>query len=265
MLPLHRAGDREVRPAPRQLDGCAAHRPLPSLATPAATTPSDDARERPPRDPPRARVLARSAPILLLVADRARSSPRARRWAATPSGAADGADADAAARPPLVSRPSPGADPVEPPGVAVHADLPGSCSSCSCLRPASTGRTSCIAIILTTLVVRTALIPLMRRQMVSMRRMQLLAARDQGDPAQVQGRPVKQQQATMALYKERGISQAAAAWRPAARCLLICRCTGRQRGPDGSDLSAMLHGLRHPARSRIDVPDGARCSTPPAT
>ena len=65
-----------------------------------------------------------------------------------------------------------------------------------------------IAIILTTLIVRTAMVPLMRRQMVSMRRMQSVAPEIKEIQRRYKSDRVKQQQATMALYKERGISQA---------------------------------------------------------
>lgn len=65
-----------------------------------------------------------------------------------------------------------------------------------------------IAIILTTLVVRTLLVPLMRRQMVSMRRIQSVAPEVREISKRFKNDKVKQQQATMALYKERGISQA---------------------------------------------------------
>lgn len=65
-----------------------------------------------------------------------------------------------------------------------------------------------IAIILTTLIVRTLMVPLMRRQMVSMRRMQAVAPEIKEIQRRYKADRVKQQQATMALYKERGISQA---------------------------------------------------------
>jgi YidC/Oxa1 family membrane protein insertase len=65
-----------------------------------------------------------------------------------------------------------------------------------------------IAIIITTLTVRTAMVPLMRRQMVSMRRMQAIAPEIKAIQARFKNDRVKQQQATMALYKERGVSQA---------------------------------------------------------
>ena len=65
-----------------------------------------------------------------------------------------------------------------------------------------------IAIILTTLIVRTALVPLMRRQMVSMRKMQSVAPEIKEIQRRYKSDRLKQQQATMALYKERGISQA---------------------------------------------------------
>jgi YidC/Oxa1 family membrane protein insertase len=64
-----------------------------------------------------------------------------------------------------------------------------------------------VAIILTTLIVRTAMVPLMRRQMVSMRQMQSI----QPEIKEIQRRfkdRVKQQQAQAELMKERGISQA---------------------------------------------------------
>jgi YidC/Oxa1 family membrane protein insertase len=65
-----------------------------------------------------------------------------------------------------------------------------------------------IAIIVTTLIVRTALVPLMRRQMVSMRRMQAIAPEIKEIQRRFKGDRAKTQQATMALYKERGVSQA---------------------------------------------------------
>jgi YidC/Oxa1 family membrane protein insertase len=65
-----------------------------------------------------------------------------------------------------------------------------------------------LTIIITTLIVRTGLVPLMRRQMVSMRRMQSIAPEVKELQRRYKSDKVKQQQATMALYKERGISQA---------------------------------------------------------
>jgi YidC/Oxa1 family membrane protein insertase len=65
-----------------------------------------------------------------------------------------------------------------------------------------------VAIILTTLIVRTALVPLMRRQMVSMRRMQAIAPEVKELQRRFKNDRAKIQQATMALYKERGVSQA---------------------------------------------------------
>jgi YidC/Oxa1 family membrane protein insertase len=73
---------------------------------------------------------------------------------------------------------------------------------------AFTGLDMGIAIIVTTLIVRTAMVPLMRRQMVSMRRMQAVGPEVKALQQKYKGDRAKQQQATMALYKERGISQA---------------------------------------------------------
>ena len=71
-----------------------------------------------------------------------------------------------------------------------------------------TGLDMGISIILTTLIVRTAMVPLMRRQMVSMRRMQAVAPEIKEIQRRFKNDRVKQQQATMELYRERGISQA---------------------------------------------------------
>jgi YidC/Oxa1 family membrane protein insertase len=71
-----------------------------------------------------------------------------------------------------------------------------------------TGLDMGISIILTTLIVRTAMVPLMRRQMVSMRRMQAIAPEVKEIQRRFKTDRAKQQQATMALYKERGVSQA---------------------------------------------------------
>jgi YidC/Oxa1 family membrane protein insertase len=71
-----------------------------------------------------------------------------------------------------------------------------------------TGLDMGIAIILTTLIVRTAMVPLMRRQMVSMRRLQSVGPEVKAIQQKFKNDRVKVQQATMALYKERGISQA---------------------------------------------------------
>lgn len=71
-----------------------------------------------------------------------------------------------------------------------------------------TGLDMGIAIIVTTLIVRTGMVPLMRRQMVSMRRLQAVSPEVKAIQQRFKNDRVKQQQATMALYKERGISQA---------------------------------------------------------
>jgi YidC/Oxa1 family membrane protein insertase len=64
-----------------------------------------------------------------------------------------------------------------------------------------------IAIILTTLVVRTVMVPLMRRQMVSMRQMQALNPEIKEIQRRYKGDRLKQQQAQSELMKERGVSQ----------------------------------------------------------
>lgn len=65
-----------------------------------------------------------------------------------------------------------------------------------------------IAIILTTLVVRTVMVPLMRRQMVSMRQLQALQPEIKEIQRRYKGDRMKAQQAQTEMMKERGISQA---------------------------------------------------------
>src|SRR4051812_19657553 len=69
-----------------------------------------------------------------------------------------------------------------------------------------------IAIILLTLVIRALIIPLFRRQTVSQRRMQLLQPEIKEVQRRYKGDRAKIQEATMALYKDRGVN-------PAAGCL----------------------------------------------
>src|SRR4051794_31175158 len=69
-----------------------------------------------------------------------------------------------------------------------------------------------VAIILLTLVIRTLVVPLFRRQIVSQRRMQMLQPELKEIQKRFKGDRQKVTEAQMALYKERGVS-------PAAGCL----------------------------------------------
>ena len=69
-----------------------------------------------------------------------------------------------------------------------------------------------VAIILLTLIIRALIIPLFRRQTVSQRRMQLLQPEIKEIQRRFKGERAKVSEATMALYKERGVN-------PAAGCL----------------------------------------------
>ncbi len=69
-----------------------------------------------------------------------------------------------------------------------------------------------IAIIILTLIIRALVIPLFRRQTVSQRRMQLLQPEIKEIQRRYKGDRTKTSEATMALYKERGVN-------PAAGCL----------------------------------------------
>jgi YidC/Oxa1 family membrane protein insertase len=69
-----------------------------------------------------------------------------------------------------------------------------------------------VAIVVVTLLVRVVLIPLYRKQIVSQRRMQLLAPELKEIQRRFKGDRVKVQEATQAFYKERGVN-------PASGCL----------------------------------------------
>ena len=65
-----------------------------------------------------------------------------------------------------------------------------------------------VAIIVVTLLVRVLLIPLYRKQIVSQRRMQLLAPELKEIQRRFKGDRAKVQEATQAFYKERGVNPA---------------------------------------------------------
>ena len=105
---------------------------------------------------------------------------------------------------------------------------------------AFTGLDMGIAIIVTTLIVRTGMVPLMRRQMVSMRRLQAIAPEVSAIKARYKNDRVKVQQATMALYKERGISQAGCLTALLPLFLLLPMYQVVSEGLRAADLTASL-------------------------
>ena len=104
-----------------------------------------------------------------------------------------------------------------------------------------------IAIILLTLLVRVLLIPLYRKQIVSQKRMQLLAPELKEIQRRYKGDRVKIQQATSEFYKERGVN-------PASGCLplilqlvlLIPMYTVFKDGLQNFDPTQMLSIFGHP-------------------
>ena len=88
----------------------------------------------------------------------------------------------------------------------------------------------------------------MRRQMVSMRRMQAIAPEVKEIQRRFKGDRVKQQQATMALYKERGISQAGCLVALLPLLLILPMYQVVSEGLRASDLIRVAPGLRVPAR-----------------
>jgi membrane protein insertase Oxa1/YidC/SpoIIIJ len=97
-----------------------------------------------------------------------------------------------------------------------------------------------ISIIVTTLIVRTALVPLMRRQMVSMRRMQAIAPEIKEIQRRYKSDRLKQQQATAALYKERGVSQAGCLVALLPILLILPMYQVVREGLQAADLTASL-------------------------
>jgi YidC/Oxa1 family membrane protein insertase len=126
-----------------------------------------------------------------------------------------------------------------------------------------------VAIILTTLVVRTAMVPLMRRQMVSMRKMQAIAPEVKEIQRRFKGDRVKQQQATMALYKERNVSQAGCLVALLPLLLILPMYVVVSEGLRASDLTESLKifgfqivPLECPPPTLITLPNGAQQYAP---
>lgn len=97
-----------------------------------------------------------------------------------------------------------------------------------------------VAIILMTLVVRSLLVPLMRRQMVSTRRLQGIQPEVKEIQRRYKGDPKRTQEATMALYKERGISQAGCLMMLLPLLIIIPMYTVIDQGLKTPDPHAML-------------------------
>jgi YidC/Oxa1 family membrane protein insertase len=97
-----------------------------------------------------------------------------------------------------------------------------------------------IAIILTTIVVRTVMVPLMRRQMVSMRQMQAIGPEVKEIQRRFKGDRLKAQQAQAALMKERGISQAGCLTAMLPLLLILPMYQVVREGLTAADITPML-------------------------
>ncbi len=97
-----------------------------------------------------------------------------------------------------------------------------------------------LAIMVMTLVVRTLLVPLFRRQMVSTRRMQGIQPEIKEIQRRYKGDPRKAQEATMALYKERGISQSGCLIAILPLLIILPMYTVIQSGLQNPEPQAML-------------------------
>ena len=97
-----------------------------------------------------------------------------------------------------------------------------------------------IAIILTTIVVRTLMVPLMRRQMVSMRQMQAIGHEIREIQRRFKNDRLKAQQAQAALMKERGISQAGCLVALLPLFLILPMYQVVREGLTASDITPML-------------------------
>jgi YidC/Oxa1 family membrane protein insertase len=97
-----------------------------------------------------------------------------------------------------------------------------------------------IAIIVTTIIVRTAMVPLMRRQMVSMRQMQAIGPEIKEIQRRFKNDRLKAQQAQAALMKERGISQAGCLVALLPLFLILPMYQVVREGLTASDITPML-------------------------
>ena len=97
-----------------------------------------------------------------------------------------------------------------------------------------------VAIILMTLLIKIALIPIFRRQIVSTRRMQLISPEVKEIQRRFRGDRAKIQQATAALYKERGVSPAGCLPAFAQMLLLIPLYSVFSQGLQNFNPQAML-------------------------
>jgi len=99
-----------------------------------------------------------------------------------------------------------------------------------------------IAIILLTLLIKTILIPLFRRQIVSQRRMQLLQPELRAIQQKFKGNRSKISEETMRLYRDRGINPAAGCLPAVLQLLLLIPIYQVvSRGLSAPDISAMLN------------------------
>jgi hypothetical protein len=84
-----------------------------------------------------------------------------------------------------------------------------------------------IAIIALTLIIKTILIPLFRRQIVSQRRMQMLQPEMRAIQQKFKGNRAKISEETMRLYRERGINPAAGCLPAVLQLFLLIRSSRR--------------------------------------
>ena len=157
----------------------------------------------------------------------------------------------------------------QPPGLAVHADLPGDAHHPDRRLhvPRDVGVPAAIgwSIVVLTLIVRALVIPLVRKQLVSQRRMQLLQPEIKEIQKRYKGDAMKARTAQQELFKERGIN-------PLAGCfplllqmpLLFIMYSVIQNGLTNGDPTRHALGLRPPDRParvhqrRTASPTGAR-------
>ncbi|MCI0345344.1 MAG: YidC/Oxa1 family membrane protein insertase [Chloroflexi bacterium] len=114
-----------------------------------------------------------------------------------------------------------------------------------------------VAIIVMTLIVRTLLVPLFRRQMVSTRRMQGIQPELAEIKRRYKGDARKQNEATMALYRERGISQSGCLAALLPLLIIIPMYTVIQSGLQHYDPTPMLRPFGLP----LDQWVGLQCPT----
>ena len=290
LLPLHRAGDRPLRPAARLMDGCQAHRPMRTLAS-WRLRPGPLSYPAPPSEgilapTPLAPTDLICAVFIVLFAMAVVAMPVLGQSpdpaAATPAPAATLVPgATPAPCPNPTPAPTPVPTPTPAPGESVgptitpaptpHPNLcpaqPHGADPIGLLAWAFTPVFQVIfmglavlynvfgdigtAIVVLTLIIRFLLVPLFRKQIVSQRRMQMLQPELKAIQVKYKGNRAKVSEEQMKLYRDRGVNPASGLSAGGPPAVPAdAHVPGLQPGPERPQHHLDAPGLREPGHHR---------------